>query len=139
MKYIKNVTSSVERIAYVNENCIFDLHLIQRPLNINVGEIVLLYQNPRGIGRCFTHLAVIVDDTIYEIQNNGNHNLYIRVKLISKGLHLLNETNTPNWINVPHGGYTSGNLIEISNLNIVQNESINLSELINEVWGLFFS
>ena len=137
MKYIKNVTSEIEMIAYINENYVFKLHFTGKPQNLKVGETILLYQNPPLIGRCFTHLIVIINDEVFENMQNQRHQYYIYVKLISKGIHLLNNENTPHWINIPHGGYAAGNLVNISNLNSVQTSESLENKLIHEAWNLF--
>ncbi len=137
MKYIKNVNSDAELVAYLNCDSIFKLHFNYEPNNLEVGEIIVLYQNPQNIGRCFTHLVVVIDEKVYEDKNLTKHNRYIFVKIISKGIHLINSRSTPNWIGLPHGGYTSGSLVNIANIDAVINNNL-VIDLKNEVWNLFF-
>lgn len=137
MKYIKNVTSKKEPIAYENENGVFRLHLINKPKNIEIGERILLYQNVEKKEKCFTHIVEIVATKIHIDPDKDKHSKSIDVKVIKKGKFNINSTITPLWLKVPHGGYTSGSLVAINNLKIVKSGNLREVDLIREAQDLF--
>lgn len=139
MQYIKNVTNQEHKMAYMDCEGIFRLHFNHQPNEgrIKVGENILLCQRfGEKNDRIFSHLVVIIDKTVYPIDNQEEYNRYIYVKLIAKGNHLINETKY--WKDIEVGGYTSGKLINVDNIGQAKNDPILKENLEKEAWGLFF-